>query len=79
MYNNTANLISVIFCTALHFWVCKLYTRKVHKFATKIASLQNSKINIGVLIGAFLYWDDILGVFRIGDGVIAARDRAFGV
>ena len=35
-------LIFVIFCTPPHFLACKLYARKVRKFATTIASRQNS-------------------------------------
>ena len=35
-------LIIVFFCTPQHFFACKLYARKVRRFATKIASRQNS-------------------------------------
>ena len=40
--NGGPYLIFVIFCTPPHFLARKLYTRKVRKFVTKIASRQNS-------------------------------------
>ena len=52
------------------FWgLWKLFTKKVHKFAAKTASLQNS-VNqylvgvFGVLVGVFVTWD---GTFDVWD------------
>ena len=33
---------------------------------------------IGVLVGIFLYWDGVLGLIGIRDGVFVALDGAFG-
>ena len=63
-------LIFVIFCTLPHFLTCKLYARKVRKFATKnCLATKPRKSILGVLalsVGVLAVLVGLLGVLCIG-------------
>ena len=72
-----AYLIFVIFCTPPHFLACKLYARKVHKFATKNCLATKPRKSIfcalavlagvlAVLVGIPAILVGVLGVLCIG-------------
>ena len=72
-----AHQIFVIFCMPPHFLACKLYTRKVRKFATTncLATKQRKSILglfavlvgvLAVLVGVLAILVGILGVFALG-------------
>ena len=75
--DTVAYLIFVIFCTQPHFLACKLYAKKVRKFAGKkcIATKQR-KLILGILavlvvvlavfVGVHAVFVGVLGVFCIG-------------
>ena len=62
-------LIFVIFCTPPHLLACKLYTRKVRKFATKncLATKQRKSILgvLAVLVGILAILVGVIGVVCI--------------
>ena len=65
-----AYLVFIIFCTTPHFLSCKLYTRKVRKFATKhcLATKQRKSI-LGVLAVLLGIYAVLVGVLPVLVGV----------
>ena len=57
--DTVAYLIFVIFCTPPHFLACKLYARKVRKFATKNCLATKPRKSI---LGVLVVWAGVLAV-----------------